>query len=82
MIKQQARIERLRIELQTEKTKLTVMKQEVAELESKNLHRADEELEKQLQREIQHLRCQCERLTTECDRPAEADCKFLYCLKI
>lgn len=72
VIKQQARIERLRIELNTEKAKLIVMKQEVSELESNQnvaiVRRTDEELEKQLEREILHLRCQCEQLTRECDK--------------
>lgn len=84
VIRQQARIERLRIELKTEKAKLIVLKQEIAELENNNkTNKADEELEKQLQKEIQHLRCQCERLTVECDRndnrlPNNTDCKFFF----
>lgn len=69
VIKQQARIEQLRIELKTEKAKLIVLKQEINELENNNQNnKADEEIEKQLQKEIQHLRCQCEQLTRECDR--------------
>lgn len=68
VIRQQARIERLRIELKTEKAKLIILKQEITELENTQNNKADEELEKQLQKEIQHLRCQCERLTRECDR--------------
>lgn len=71
VIRQQARIERLRIELKTEKAKLVILKREIAELEEQNVavvKRADEELEKQLQREILHLQGQCKRLTSECDR--------------
>lgn len=68
MIRQQARIERLRIELKTEKTNLIILKKEINELENNQNKKADEELEKQLQKEIQHLRGQCERLTRECDR--------------
>lgn len=85
MIRQQARIERLRIELRTEKAKLIILKQEIAELETTNQsNKADEELEKQLQKEIQHLRCQCEQLTQECDRndnrlPNNTDCKCFVC---
>lgn len=83
MIRQQARIERLRIELKTEKAKLVVLKQEIADLETIDQNKkADEELEMQLQKEIQHFRCQCERLTRECDRndnnnrlPNNTDCK-------
>lgn len=68
VIRQQARIERLRLELQTEKANLIILQQEVTELENNQNNKADEELEKQLQKEIQHLRCQCEQLTRECDR--------------
>ncbi|KAJ8923385.1 hypothetical protein NQ315_001943 [Exocentrus adspersus] len=65
IIKQQARIERLRIELTTEKTKLVIMKQEVAELEKNRLKRKqsmDVDVEKRLQMEIESLRRQCETL--------------------
>ncbi|KAG5876376.1 hypothetical protein JTB14_032187 [Gonioctena quinquepunctata] len=60
ILKQQARIERLRIELNTEKTKLVIMKQEVADLEKNRLEKlVDIEMEKQLTMEIKHLRRQC-----------------------
>lgn len=65
ILKQQARIERLRIELKTEKAKLVIMKQEIDELEKNRLKRErtiDAEVEKQLLMEIKHLRCQCEQL--------------------
>ena len=66
ILKQQARIERLRIELKTEKAKLVIMKQEIADLEKNRLKRecsqTDSEVEKQLLLEIKHLRCQCEQL--------------------
>lgn len=65
ILKQQARIERLRIELKTEKAKLVIMKQEIADLEKNRLKRErtiDAEVEKQLLMEIKHLRCQCEQL--------------------
>ncbi|XP_074030581.1 TAK1-associated binding protein 2 isoform X2 [Leptinotarsa decemlineata] len=60
ILKQEARIERLRIELNTEKAKLVIMKQEVADLEKNRLEKlADIEMEKQLTMEIRHLRRQC-----------------------
>ncbi|KAJ8951558.1 hypothetical protein NQ318_020433 [Aromia moschata] len=65
ILKQQARIERLRIELKTEKAKLVIMTQEVADLEKNRLKRErtiDAEVEKQLLLEIKHLRFQCEQL--------------------
>lgn len=68
VIKQQARIERLKIELNMEKAQLIVMQREIAELQNNQnsaAKRTDEELEKQLLKEIQHLRCQCERLQGE-----------------
>lgn len=72
--RQQARIERLRIELITEKGRLVAMQEEVTSLEKPNFItcKVDAEIEKQLQKEIRHLRGQCERLTYEVDRQSES----------
>lgn len=72
--KQQARIERLRIELITEKGRLIAMQKEVISLETPNsiTCKVDAEIEKQLQKEIRHLRGQCERLTYDVDRHSES----------
>ncbi|CAH1275577.1 unnamed protein product [Diabrotica balteata] len=59
-LKQQARIERLRLELNTEKAKLLLMKQEIQELEKSRLQsEINAEIEKHLIKEIKHLRFQC-----------------------
>ncbi|XP_060521623.1 uncharacterized protein LOC132699123 isoform X2 [Cylas formicarius] len=65
VMKQQARVERMRIELQTGYAKLVIMRQEVDSLEKmkqQSEKRASAEVEKQLQMEIKHLRFQCEQL--------------------
>lgn len=63
ILKQQARIERLRIELKSEKAKLVIMKQEIDELEKNRLEsEINLDMEKQLIREIKHLRYQCKEL--------------------
>lgn len=76
LIKQQARIEKLKIELRTEKTRLVAMQQEVTTLENlqNNAVARNQEvnLEEQLQKEIKHLRGQCERLTLEVDQHSES----------
>lgn len=85
--KQQVRIERLRIELITEKGRLIAMQEEIAALEkpSSITSKADAELEKQLQKEIRHLRGQCERLTYDVDRQSESRGMYIflryYCIK-
>lgn len=59
-LKQQARIERLRIELNTEKAKLVIMQQEIRELEKSRLEsEVNVEIERQLLQELKHLRYQC-----------------------
>ena len=72
ILKQQARIERLKIELRTEKAKLEVMQNEVADLEGNRVkpieYKIDAEVEKQLRREIKHLQYQCEQLALEADK--------------
>lgn len=72
--KQQAHIERLRIELITEKGRLIAMQKEIISLETPNsiTCKVDAEIEKQLQKEIRHLRGQCERLTYDVDRHSES----------
>ncbi|XP_066255524.1 TGF-beta-activated kinase 1 and MAP3K7-binding protein 2 isoform X1 [Euwallacea similis] len=66
LLKQQAQIDRLQIELQTGNTKLVIMRREVEDLENKQSQIAErrtaEEMEKQLQMEINHLTYQCEQL--------------------
>ncbi|XP_063904397.1 TGF-beta-activated kinase 1 and MAP3K7-binding protein 2 isoform X2 [Zophobas morio] len=77
ILKQQARIERLKIELRTEKAKLEVMQNEVADLEGNRVkpieYKIDAEVEKQLRREIKHLQYQCEQLALEADKNAPVD---------
>jgi predicted RNase H-like nuclease (RuvC/YqgF family) len=72
ILKQQARIERLKIELRSEKAKLEVMQGEVADLEGNRAkpieYKIDAEVEKQLRREIKHLQYQCEQLALETDK--------------
>ncbi|XP_028128056.2 TGF-beta-activated kinase 1 and MAP3K7-binding protein 2 isoform X1 [Diabrotica virgifera virgifera] len=59
-LKQQARIERLRIELNSEKAKLLIMNEEIQELEKSRLEsEKNAEIEKYLIKEIKHLRFQC-----------------------
>lgn len=72
--KQRACIERLRTELITEKGRLIAMQEEIASLEKPNslISKVDAEIEKQLQKEIRHLRGQCERLTYDIDRKSES----------
>lgn len=76
IIKQQARIEKLKIELTTEKTKLIAMQQDIADLENMEnnamAQKLETKLEQQLLKEIKHLRGQCERLTLEVDRQSES----------
>lgn len=68
ILKQQARIERLRIELKSEKAKLVIMKQEIDELEKNRLEsEINLDMEKQLIREIKHLRYQCKELELDGD---------------
>ncbi|XP_050297796.1 TGF-beta-activated kinase 1 and MAP3K7-binding protein 2 isoform X2 [Anthonomus grandis grandis] len=67
LLKQQARIENMRIELRTGNTRLVVLRQEVEELERKRLQKiatrkTEEEIEKQLRMEIKHLNSQCKLL--------------------
>ncbi|XP_018333228.1 mitogen-activated protein kinase kinase kinase 7-interacting protein 3 homolog isoform X2 [Agrilus planipennis] len=73
--KQQVRIDRLRIELVTEKGRLIAMQREVAALENPLTNslttKVDVELEKQLLNEIKHLRGQCERLVFEVEGQVE-----------
>ncbi|KAJ3617601.1 hypothetical protein MTP99_007308 [Tenebrio molitor] len=77
ILKQQARIERLKIELRSEKAKLEVMQGEVADLEGNRAkpieYKIDAEVEKQLRREIKHLQYQCEQLALETDKNAPVD---------
>ncbi|KAF5291418.1 hypothetical protein FQR65_LT01729 [Abscondita terminalis] len=72
--KQQVRIDKLRIELSLEKNRLVEMQEEVENLSKpfSITFRADAEKEKQLQKEIMHLRGQCERLTYDVDRQSES----------
>lgn len=67
ILKQQARLERLRAELNNEKAKLEAVKKEAAELEKYRLERqlADDNLVKQLLRDIKHLRYQCKELQSD-----------------
>ncbi|XP_030760660.1 TGF-beta-activated kinase 1 and MAP3K7-binding protein 2 isoform X2 [Sitophilus oryzae] len=66
LFKQQARIDRMRIELTTANAKLVILRQEVNELEQNTLQvarrKTEEELEKQLKLEIKHMTVQCEQL--------------------
>lgn len=65
LLKQKARLERLRTELNAGKARYTALKKEVEELEKKRLesnHRVDREIERQLEMEIKHLRNQCGKL--------------------
>lgn len=65
LLKQKARLERLRTELNNGKERYAALKKEVEELEKKRLesnHMADKELERQLEMEIKHLRNQCGKL--------------------
>lgn len=74
IIKQQVRLERLRIELVAEKGRLVAIQRDIAVLEKPNnpvTSKADAEVEKQLQKEIRHLRGQCERLSQDVDRHSE-----------
>ncbi|KAF5302595.1 hypothetical protein FQA39_LY10213 [Lamprigera yunnana] len=72
--RQQACIDRLRIELVTEKSRLVSMQNEVDNLMKpfSITFKVDAEVEKQLQKEIRHLRGQCERLTYDVDRQSES----------
>lgn len=72
--KQQVRIDKLRIELRLEKSRLVAMQEEVESLRKPYsiTFKADAEKEKQLQKEIRHLRGQCERLTYDVDRQSES----------
>lgn len=73
--RQQAKIDRLKIELKAERNKLAAMQQEVLRLEQQestaNEDAVNEQLEKQLLREILHLRRQCENLSIEVDQGVE-----------
>ncbi|CAH0563478.1 unnamed protein product [Brassicogethes aeneus] len=62
IMQQQARIERLRIELTTDKSKLVIKQREYAEMKRKKdeKERTNEEFKKQLEREIAHLKYQCQ----------------------
>lgn len=76
ILKQQARIERLRIELISEKNRLVKIKAEVAQMKMEQQEAEDaislrHETELQLQKEIRHLRTQCDLLTNEVDRQSE-----------
>lgn len=79
LLKQQARIERLRIELRSEKAKLVVMQKEVTELEEDRLQaikdKTDAQLAEQLRKEIAHLQYQCKELAREVDK---SECLIAY----
>lgn len=65
LLKQKARLERLRTELNNGKTRYAALQKEVEELENKRLEnnrRVDREIERQLEMEIKHLRNQCGKL--------------------
>ncbi|XP_076249902.1 TAK1-associated binding protein 2 isoform X2 [Rhynchophorus ferrugineus] len=72
LMKQQARIDNMRVELRTANTKLVIMRQEVNELEKKRQQAAERrtvaEIEKQLQKEIKHLTVQCKQLAELFDK--------------
>ncbi|KYB26139.1 TAK1-associated binding protein 2 isoform B [Tribolium castaneum] len=82
ILKQQARIDRLKIELRTEKAKLEVMQKEVIDLEGRNrplaIQPTDAEVEKQLRREIKHLQYQCEQLALEVDKNSDLQEDFYH----
>lgn len=60
ILKQKARLERLRTELNNSKSRCATLKKEVEDLEKKRLDvRVDREIERQLELEIKHLRNQC-----------------------
>lgn len=62
---QQARFDRLKIELMTDKTKLVVMQRDYAEMlrKKREKDRLNNEVKRQLEREIKHLKVQCLNLT-------------------
>uniref|UniRef100_A0AAR5PIY6 RanBP2-type domain-containing protein n=1 Tax=Dendroctonus ponderosae TaxID=77166 RepID=A0AAR5PIY6_DENPD len=72
LLRQQARIDRTKIELQTGNSRLVIMRQQVEDLEKKMQQaaqlRATAEIEKQLQKEINHLTFQCKRLAVMLDK--------------
>ncbi|XP_044253594.1 TGF-beta-activated kinase 1 and MAP3K7-binding protein 2 isoform X2 [Tribolium madens] len=82
ILKQQARIDRLKIELRSEKAKLEVMQKEVTDLEDRNrplaIQPTDAEVEKQLRREIKHLQYQCEQLALEVDKNSDLQEDFYH----
>ncbi|KAL1497845.1 hypothetical protein ABEB36_008733 [Hypothenemus hampei] len=71
VLKQQARIDRMKIELESGNKKLVIMRQEIEDLERKNremaLVRTAAEIEKQLEKEIKHLTYQCKRMSALLD---------------
>ncbi|XP_049817154.1 TGF-beta-activated kinase 1 and MAP3K7-binding protein 2 isoform X2 [Aethina tumida] len=64
---QQARFDRLKIELMTDKTKLVVMQRDYAEMlrKKREKDRLNNEVKRQLEREIKHLKVQCLNLTDQ-----------------
>lgn len=72
LLKQQARIDRMRIELRSGNARLVIMRQEVTDLEKKNRQiverRTAAEVEKQIRMEIKHLTFQCEQLADLLDK--------------
>ncbi|CAH1129098.1 unnamed protein product [Ceutorhynchus assimilis] len=72
LVRQQARIDHMKIELRTDTARLVILRQEVEELEKKTLQvpesRTAEEIEKQLKLEIKHLTFQCEQLADRLDQ--------------
>lgn len=80
VVRQQARIERLKIELTTEKARLVSMQNEITSLE--NTRGLDiKVLKEQLQKEIKQLRGQCERLVFKIDQKLESRGSFVFLFK-
>ncbi|KAK9885383.1 hypothetical protein WA026_010881 [Henosepilachna vigintioctopunctata] len=65
IVRQQARIEKLRIELTNEKTRLVVLKREVSDLEKKTGQSFAEVQRRELKHKINHLRYQCQKLVQD-----------------
>ncbi|CAG9817660.1 unnamed protein product [Phaedon cochleariae] len=65
LLNQQARIERLRIEMKTRRAKLETVKQEIEELEKNRLRLSRQDNENRLLMEIKHLTWQCKDLESD-----------------
>ncbi|KAL3272751.1 hypothetical protein HHI36_014212 [Cryptolaemus montrouzieri] len=73
IIKQQARIEKLRIELASEKTRLVILRKEVADLQNKTGQSFAEVQRQELKCKIAHLRYQCQKLGHDLNDLTEPD---------